>query len=268
MEEDIYEDLSSVIRNIEKITYTAIKSSEGIIKTELGLYSISKYNENGSLILLGKTNNLLSDKGMIDSGSLYINLYSYEYNKDKMLISERCKSSKGELIHNLFYEYSPNGDIVRANKFNSNGNLISSTFYDEIGNIREINIYKSDNNIDYKVFSKYDSNNNLVERNTYDLDSNFKQKEIFRYNAKGDKIEYSYFDIDDIMYSKFITYKYEYDKKDNWIKRITKDEDNYRITTRRIVYFGEDSENKPRHWKSPFYYRIKEGKDVNLLNKY
>lgn len=268
MEEDIYEDLSSVIRNIEKITYTANNSSEGIVRDELELYSISKYNENGSLILLGKTNNLLLDKGMIDFGSLFINLYSYEYNKDKILISEICKSSKGALIHRLLYEYSPIGDKIRVNKYNANGNLISSTFYDEIGNIREINIYKSDNNIDYKVFCKYDSNSNLVERNTYDIDSNFKQKEIFRYNAKGDKIEYSYFDIDDIMYSKFITYKYEYDKKDNWIKRIKKDGDNYRITTREIVYFGEDSENKPRHWKSPFYYRIKEGKDVNLLNKY
>lgn len=134
--------------------------------------------------------------------------------------------------------------------------------YDAYGNNTERSFYKADgtlgnkttwmydvngNKIDYKLetpgyatsYEKYvvDSKGNRVEETWFDQHYKQTLRFVRVYDAHGNKIEESKYDKDNKFKSK-TTWKYEYDKQGNWIKRtqFASDGADFSLDERTIVY--------------------------------
>ena len=110
----------------------------------------------------------------------------------------------------------------------------SFTIYDEKGNIIEENYYDSDGNLSSKDTYEYDEKGNNIEKNNYDSDGSLNSKTTYKYDEKGNMIEYN----TDGRFGEKYTYKYEYDKNNNWIQQVTyEDNKPIQITERIIEYY-------------------------------
>ncbi len=177
--------------------------------------------------------------------------YNYEYDSDEKLIRRTRKSKFGN--HNQEYEYDRQGNQIQkltfdrgrfvgrwTYKYDENGNRIKRTGYLEESFVeRWIMEYDEDNKkvLEYMVSEepdntpttfyikyKYDDQNRLIEVIETKPDSKDNRQFInkYQYNDKGDVIyHYSKNDFH-FKGSREVTktYQYEYDQKNNWIKRV------------------------------------------------
>ena len=110
-------------------------------------------------------------------------------------------------------------------KFDDKGNLIEEASYDE------------DGELSWKNKSKYDDKGNQIEWAYYDKDGELSGKYKYKYDDKGNPIESASYDEDGELDYK-TTYELEYDSKDNWIKKITYEDDKpTEISEREIEYY-------------------------------
>lgn len=108
--------------------------------------------------------------------------------------------------------------------------------FNDKGNMIEENWYNSDGGIDWKSIHKYDDKGNMIENNWYNSNSSFDWKHIYKYDGKGNMVEKNEYKSDGIINNKY-TYN-EYDKFDNWVKRIDyKNEIPQFIVEREIEYY-------------------------------
>ena len=154
-------------------------------------------------------------------------------------IERNIYNSDGNLDKKWTYKYDDKGNKIEVNGYNSDGSLDNKlTFnYDDKGNSIEVNVYNSDGSLNEKRTYKYDDKGNKIEENWYNSDSSLYMKWTYEYNDRGNMIEKNWYKSDGNLFSK-TTYKHEYDKKNNWIKRIEfeKEIPKY-ILEREIKYF-------------------------------
>jgi hypothetical protein len=71
-----------------------------------------------------------------------------------------------------------------------------------------------------KYTYKYDEKGNNIEGNWYDSDGSLEYKYTFEHDDKGNEIEMKDYNSDGSLDYKQ-TFDYEYDKSDNWIKKVS-----------------------------------------------
>ena len=189
--------------------------------------------------------------------------YKYDLKGNEI---EKCTYGRGDsIVEKKIFKYNLNNYIIEENLYNSKNKLSSKIKYkyDIRGNKIEESQYNSDGSLFMKITIKYDTMNRNIETNWNEchgenITPKFKnQKSTFKYDEKGNKIERK--DYKDGVYSgetiykydgrgniiegnsgiqSIESYKYEYDKNGNWIKKITLYNDEPKeIKERQIKYY-------------------------------
>lgn len=129
-----------------------------------------------------------------------------------------------------------NGRLIETLEYKADSLIKKTTYkYDTYGNEIECNIYDSKGNLEGIYKTEYDSVGNKIEKKIYSKDKLFNTKR-FKYDSKESIIDEVTYDSNNKILDK-TTYTYEYDKQNNWIKRIefVSSEPKF-ITRRKIVY--------------------------------
>ncbi|MDP3445792.1 MAG: hypothetical protein Q8T08_23270 [Ignavibacteria bacterium] len=149
----------------------------------------------------------------------------------------------GEILDKTISKYDNKENLIEIDYYNSQGDLNAKTKYkyDKRGNNIEYVAYNSDGNLNFRQLYKYDTKSNVIEEISYDLNgnitgttfyeydnSNFKildkhilpdgkidSHQTFKYDKNGYIIEWNWNSL------ALKVYKYEYDKKSNWVKQIS-----------------------------------------------
>ena len=145
----------------------------------------------------------------------------YDGNGEDLLVKIEYNYDGNRNLTEIEYYYPPSGDFTSIKgKFDESGNLIESRYYDKDGEL----------NGKYK----YDKDGNLSEERNYDQDGELSSKTKYKYDNKGNMSSKIF--ISD--YESKVTYKYEFDKNDNWIKKIIYEEGKPTfIVNREINYY-------------------------------
>ena len=178
------------------------------------------------------------------------------YSKKGNLTEKSQHNSDGSLNKKWIGNFNEKGNRIGRSLYNSDGSLEEKSVfkYDEKENLIETSQYNPDGSLNQKQVNKYDKKGNLIEARKYDSDGVFGSEWIFRYDKKGNRIEESLYNSDGSLKYKWAfkydkngnvieenshtTYKYEFDKKNNWIKKITyKNSIPQKITVREIEYY-------------------------------
>lgn len=150
-----------------------------------------------------------------DTNRFMYSKYVYKYdNKNNKIGWYREDNIDSSLSPMETYKYDDNGNILEEKSF-SDGVLSAIIKYD------------------------YDNNGNLIEVKTNSLDRDYSSKATINYDEKGneiERVETGVIDKEPIKIKN--TYKYEFDKNGNWIKKIEyEDGIAEMITKREIEYY-------------------------------
>lgn len=169
--------------------------------------------------------------------------YLDPYTEDR--ISNGLKSNLYETL------YDKKGNTIEINKYDFSGNLVSSEknnyekirkgntppippenknikseketdkkTFDQFGNIIEQIFYDDNNKISMVFKCQYDDAQNLIEENILIYsDGDYRFKGTDKYDSWGNIIEKSQYDTSDNLMFQYL-YEYQYDKKNNWVKKI------------------------------------------------
>ncbi len=168
-----------------------------------------------------------------------------EFNEKGLLTQEKSFSSDGNLTTKIKYFYDKNNSLKKMLYVDGNGDITSTiklNYLDSSNTLRVnmdievnglyvdgyVNIIKSENLSSVGInalilgensISYFDSSEN--KKISYIFKNNWKLKkiEIVYYNNKNEKIRKKVYSKNLNIFDD-ITYKYEYDSKGNWIKRI------------------------------------------------
>lgn len=91
--------------------------------------------------------------------------------------------------------------------------------YDVVEKFGKITKEKINSSYFDNYYSFFNKEGYLIEENFYNSDGSLNQKYNYKYDNKGNKIEQIRLEQFGVV-KRIITYKYEYDKNNNWIKRI------------------------------------------------
>lgn len=170
--------------------------------------------------------------------------FSYKYDSNNHLVEKD--------IFNAYYDYLDSKWKYKNDKY---GNMIEASVYDYLynkeGKLLGIYKYKYDNKKNLieeedltsngelyrKNVYKYDDKGNRIEYNSYESDGSLSFKHVYKYDDKGNLIDKRRYESDSKL-DGINSYKYTYDKKGNWIKKISyyNEKPTY-IQERKIEYF-------------------------------
>ncbi len=243
------------IKQIKEDMFNAIDKFGEVVQTTLADHvSLIKFDESGNII---EENHYHIDGNLSDKST-------FRYDDSGNQIETNSYNSDGDLEGKGSFKYDQKGNRIEGNYYNSGGSLFLKAIYnfDDMGNQIGENRYSSDGSLISKEIYKYDTQNNKIETNDYDIiDDSITCKITSKYNEKGNLIEmnrintdvlsflnekniYKYDDrgrmLEQNSYKEEgpVTYKFEYDFKNNWIKKIHYKNDiipEY-ITIREITY--------------------------------
>lgn len=163
----------------------------------------------------------------------------YAYDRDNRKVSESTYDKDGKLMYKTLYGYD--GDnLVSVETINENGEPgdVEKYSYDDKGNLT----------MEYE-FSSF-NNSESTEEIIYDDKGNKIKRIITRDKKPVAVVSYAYDEHDNLIktevqdnqnnFTESRSYRYEYDKKGNWIKRLSfiNDEPKY-VIERQIKYFDE-----------------------------
>ena len=207
-------------------------------------------------------------KGIVKELSVYIskdkkgNTYQYDYDKNDRLIKRIVLNSESDTVHKIVIDYQAH-DLIEKSVF-FDGQTTPTTkwiFYFNDKSVIEKRSFPADD----KVYSNYElgENNELLKQTNDTYYWNYK------YNDKGKLVdeeqytilriddgnpirpvyrnEYKYDDYLNVIWikkttsrsEKIIEFKYTFDEKNNWIKRIEFENDKPKLITERIIVYRE-----------------------------
>lgn len=183
-------------------------------------------------VLFNLDGNKIEKNDYIPDGTL-ANRTVYLYKQDQ-LIEYNNYDSQGMLFGTGKYETDENGQVTRLNYKTNDGryNWSESYEYDTYGNLTEIKRFKTEAVIDTKESYTFDNKGNIKE-SEFHRDNKLISKNNYKYDTEGNFNELNFGD------SSVYTYKYNYDAKGNWIKKIVFENNNPSgILLREIEYFN------------------------------
>jgi YD repeat-containing protein len=198
---------------------------------DTGKHSTLNYNLNGNLI-----ENINSDGKKIES---------YTYDNSGNRVQSKVFNTKDYTNQESFYLYDVKGNMIENKMLTIKRDTpVTKKIYkyDDKNNLKEMDLYSKNKYMNKWLF-KYDEKGNELEESKFDSSNAFVEKWIFEYNAFGNKNEmalytdslierfvYSYNEhgdvTEEILYGRFNMvyhdnlYKYQYDDKGNWVRKI------------------------------------------------
>ena len=226
-------NLKGKVKSYTESRYNAEDRFGEIQKIEGSLYwkESFKYDDKGNLIeMIGYSNYTFKydDKGnrmeenYYNADGILSGKVNYNYDDKGNRIEENYYNADGILSGKNTYKYDDKGNQIEGNNYKVDGSgldlhlRLSGKYtykYDKKGNQIENNKFNADGILFGKYTYRYDDKGNEIEKNDYNADGSLYHKETYKYDDKGNKIEVN-------GYSNY-TYKYEFDAKGNWIKKIT-----------------------------------------------
>ena len=251
--------LNGDVKSLTNTHYTAIEKfgeiSKGERKREFDSYSDFEYefNKEGNLSeLLGykpdgtlsyKTKYIYNEEGVLIESKLYgknwntKSSYKFDVNGNKTE-RQNYKLDGGNGIKYI-YNYDNKGNRTEDSVYEIDGSIRKKeTFkYDEKGNVIEKIRYKTDLSVEYRYVYIYDENNNNVKTSKYKLDGSLDWSSENEYDKYGNEIKDITKDIEGKVLWQY-TFRYEYDKDNNWISRVRRRNGSARyMVVREIEYF-------------------------------
>ncbi len=243
------------VKKLDEMTYEATDKFGKPVKTKSLKHINITFDANGC-----------SKEFLIFGDNLLKNFKSVSiYDNKRNLIESNTYQDDGSLTNKFIYIYDDKGKLIEMDNYDKEGNLKFKTTYkyDKKGNKNEEYTYTNDGSLLSKYIFKNDDRGNRIEWCDYDYQGNLNNKATYKYDHKNNPIEYSRFS-DGRNLSLKSTYKfdnnsnlieeldynpdgnldsskkhiYELDKKGNWIRKITFENDTpTTITEREITYF-------------------------------
>jgi hypothetical protein len=190
--------------------------SESLVSAEGSKKALSKnvfkYDANGNMIELsnykadGKVNSTI--RSTYDASGKLIKEETLLSNGNVDLVSSIKTDAKGNKIEQE--DVRPMGNIVFNYKYYYK--------YDEKGQLTERIAYRGNGTFLFKYVFNYDDNGNRTEWIQQGSDSSVVGKVIYKYNEKNDLAEQTEYNGNGSVKAIY-TYSYEFDKKNNWIRR-------------------------------------------------
>lgn len=120
------------------------------------------------------------------------------------------------------YKYNHKGNEIELNGYDADGGWLGKITYkyDNIGNKIEKNVYDSDGILKVKTTYKYDDKTNMIEENMYDVDGSLLRQNTRKYDNKRNRVEESSYEKISGEKTTVWNYKYEFDNKKNWTRKI------------------------------------------------
>ena len=212
--------LNGKFKSITEIKYDAVEKFGEFQKGSLGHKLISKYDKSGNLTEWTKYRSNES----IDSKSIS------KYDDNGNRTAEATYKSDGSLKSEAVHKYDEIGNQKESAYYNYDHDFLGSKSiykYDTSGNQTEERYMLSDGSLIDKSICKYDESGNVIECATYNSDDTLSSKSTYKYDKSGNVSEETYYtSYDPFNYVPFnkhnkYTYKYEYNSKGQWIKKIT-----------------------------------------------
>ncbi len=199
----------------------------------------------------------------------YIDSLIYDERGNKIRRKVYQKDSIGKFYLDIKYSfiYNDKDNLTESYLFNSDREMKiqQKKKFDLKGNVIEIISFDSDEKVSFKVVYKFDENGNKTERLGYNSNEFLSERNVYKYDNKGNEVEENVYNSDGILFHKknykydnngsmieFISetptikntpkyirsWKFEYDKNKNWIKRVLyTNEIPESITEREIKYY-------------------------------
>jgi len=188
----------------------------------------------------------------------------YRYDDRGNLTEMTENNSLGKIIRNNKHRYDEKGNKIEKIEYKPDGSLFYKHIYkyDDKGNKIEWRYYNSNLKLIYKWKYKYNDKGYFIHGKRIYSNGKSDLKSTYKRNNEGVIIEWKQYEngilinneeykdddrgnlIEQIILEKFnfvkkiITYKYEYDKNNNWIKRIIfLDKEPMSITEKTLEYF-------------------------------
>lgn len=256
--------LNGKVKSIKEISYEAVYRFGEIAKGKKKGIPNSYIND--KYLLFNQKGNKIEEIEYKSDGSIKSKRL-YNYDDKNYLIGKNSNKSDGSNFSKSTYTYNEKGKLIEnitdsldfrtktIFKYDNRNNLIDKSWYSKNGSLSgkytykyntkdyktEKNSYSREGNLKSNKKYKYDSKNNLVEENKYDSKGSHSRRTRYTYNEKGYLIEVKSYHSDGSIALNYI-YKYndkiDFDKKDNWIRKLMLIDDipEY-IIEREIIYF-------------------------------
>lgn len=184
-------NLKGKVRSIREFYYKAVEKSGEILKGKIEKYD---FEHRDTYIIFNNKGNGIEENAYNADGS-----FAYKWT---------CK-------------YDNKGNQIETNDYDSDGKFYKKWIikYKYKWNKIETNVYNSDGSFSHKWILKYDYKGNQIEQNNYRSDGSLVRKWVSKYDDKGNQIEENAYNSDGSL-GVNCNYEYEYDEKNNWIKKI------------------------------------------------
>lgn len=217
-------------QNIEFTNY----NSNGTVR-DLNTYKYNEYgkqtekktyepDENGTLqlkytfdLVYDEKRNLIRESRYYPNGYIFYE-HNYKYDDNNNLL-EHIDHFQDKYI----FKYDINGKEIEKIWYRHQlGNKLLKTFkskYDENGNKIENITYNSEGNLIFKETYKYDENGNIICYTKFEPDRGYDFKISYKYDINRNVIQSKHLNSEgNSNYEN--TFKFKFDKKNNWIERI------------------------------------------------
>jgi len=244
------------VKSITKLTYTAIRKNNEIVKGKLQYKEITLFNPYGYII----ERSSFEGDGTLRGRDVYT--YDDQYRK----ISESGYNTDGLWDKTLFeYDSIHNLKGLTIQKRDGTVDEKRTAHYDAKGNMTDVSVYLASGKLYGKILYKYDENGMMIEQGQYNPDGSLvgKTRETYSYDSLKNLTDIKYYNSDGSMdgyyryhyneHSDLIeqsgytseghrycyeVYKYEYDQATkNWIKKIRFSHDEPNTVEERIFEY-------------------------------
>jgi len=174
--------------------------------------NVFKYDANGNMTELS---NYKAD-GKVNS------TIRYTYDASGKLIKEETILGNGTVDLVSAIKTDTKGNKIEQEDVRPMGNTVFNYKYyykyDEKGQLTERIAYRGNGTLLFKYIFNYDSNGNRIEWIQHGQDNAVVGRVIYKYNEKNNVTEQNEYNGDGSVKANY-TYSYEFDKKNNWIRR-------------------------------------------------
>jgi hypothetical protein len=233
-------DKNDLLGNVRQVVTSQFKPVEiGGVITEGKITSenVSVFNDKNKLIenkieFLDGTGRVITNTFKYDNTGNQIEKVTYDsYFRSTHKVVYKY-DNKNNILEEIEYDSLSRADYKEkyTNHYDNFGNLIEQTSqdnyrttkntykYDEKGNWINYECKSSDGIYAFQETANYDENGNIIEMKTYDGNGNITNRSVYKYDKYGNEIEITSYDSNGQPQQQ--VFKYEYDSKDNWTKRI------------------------------------------------
>ena len=238
-------------------------SIKSVLETEFQIIeNYGRQSESRRALLNFNSDGYKTYEKQMDAGGAMLFAVNFKYGNENRLTEETNLDEKGNFSSKRTYKFENNiltvysSDLaasigkVTAKYHYSNLNVVKKEEFENDGSYRRIYIFRYDGNGN-KVFEiqkndnadkgtevryYYDEYDRVIKKEDYDDSGKKTYQSAYRYDSKGNIISEtsSYVDSQDSI---TITYKYVYDKYDNWTEKSELMDDKlYSVILRRITY--------------------------------